>query len=84
MNWLKLIQQLVPAAIGVAEAIHPMSGSGAQKLATATTIVQTALGVAAGVGVIPPSIATDGTAITAAINKAVAHANSTGGVVKPQ
>jgi len=80
MNWLQLIGPLISAAIQLAEAIHPISGSGKQKLATAATLVQTGLGVAAAAGVVPPGVATDGEAITQAINDAVASANAQGGV----
>lgn len=80
MDWMKLIQLLVPVAVTVAETIHPMGGSGQAKLATATTLVQMGVGMAAGAGAIPAHVATDVTEIVNAINKHVAAANITGGV----
>jgi len=80
MDWLKLIQALVPVAVTVAESIHPLGGSGAAKLSAATTIVQTGLGIAAGAGAIPPQVAIDTATIVSQINQHVAAANAAGGV----
>lgn len=80
MDWLKLIQALVPVAVTVAQSIHPISGSGAARLATATTLVQTGLGLAAGAGAIPPQVALDASSVVTEINKHVAALNAAGGV----
>lgn len=80
MNWLKLIQALVPVAVSVAESIHPLGGSGKAKLAAATTLVQTGLGMAAAAGAIPADVAIQVAPIVDAINQHVAAANEVGGV----
>lgn len=79
MDWGKLLSQLVPLGISIAETIHPLNGSGAQKLSTATTFVQMGLGLATAAGAVPPGKATD---VVAAINAAVSAANAAGGVPK--
>lgn len=80
MDWLKLIQTLVPVAVSIAEAIHPLSGSGKAKLAAATTIVQATVGLAAGAGAVPPEAALQVGAIVNEINQHVAAQNASGGV----
>ncbi len=52
MNWLALIQNLVPVAITIAQQVHG-ARTGPQKLTTAATIIQTALGLAVAAGTLP-------------------------------
>lgn len=76
-----LIEALVPLGIKLAETIHPLSDSGHQKLATATTMVQVGLGLAASAGAVPAGAA-NAFDIAGQINEAVAAANRKGGVEK--
>lgn len=79
MGIANLLAALIPLGIKIAETIHPMSNSGRQKLTTATTLVQTGLGLAVASGAIPASAAT-AVDIAGKINQAVADANAAGGV----
>ncbi len=81
MDIAKLLLALIPTAIQFAEAIHPLSGSGHAKLATATTIVQAGLGLAVASGAVSGAAA-NAVDIASQINSAVAKANATGGVPK--
>lgn len=81
MNLAALLQALIPLGIQVAESIHPLGDSGHKKLATATTLVQTGLGLAVASGAIPAA-ATNAIDIATSINQAVAKANAAGGVPK--
>jgi len=81
MDIAKLLAALIPLGIQIAEAIHPLSNSGHQKLATATTLVQTGLGLAVASGAVSGSAAT-AVDIASQINGAVAKANAAGGVPK--
>lgn len=80
MDWIKLLQLLVPVAVTVAESIHPLGENGKTKLATATTFVQMGLGMAAAAGAIPPGVAIQTKPIVDAINANVAQQNKAGGV----
>lgn len=82
MDWGALLKQLIPLGITIAESVHPLPNSGAQKLATATTFVQLGLGLASAAGAIPPATATNINLITDTINQSVAHLNNTTGVPK--
>jgi len=73
------LKTLVSTGIAMAETIHPMSCSGHQKLSTATTIIQTALGIAAASGFLP-AVAINAIDVAAHVNQAVADANAAGGV----
>ena len=42
MNWLDLVQGLIPVAVGIAQQIHGAK-TGPQKLSTAASLVQTGL-----------------------------------------
>lgn len=73
----KLLQALIPLGMTVAETIHPLGQSGHQKLATATTLVQTGLGLAVASGAISGAAA-NAVDVAAKINVAVAEANRQG------
>lgn len=80
-NLTKLLAALIPLGMQVAETIHPLSGSGHAKLATATTLVQTGIGLAVAAGAVPSAAAT-AVDIAGQISAAVAQANASGGVPK--
>jgi len=82
MDWGALLKQLIPLGISIAESVHPLPNSGAQKLATATTFVQMGLGLASAAGAIPPKVATSINDVTQAINQQVAVDNAKQGVAK--
>ena len=74
-----LLPGLIDFAIKFAETLHAFPKSGSTKLSTATTIIQTGLGVAVASGVITGKVAT-AIDIAAQVNAAVAAANASGGV----
>lgn len=79
------ISKLIHAAVDIAEQIHPTTGkgpTGATKLSTAVTLVQTALGIAAAVGIVPPIVATNANSLIDAINSHVAAINTAAKVTK--
>ncbi len=77
MNWLALIQGLIPVAVGIAEQIHGAK-TGPQKLATVTSIAQEALGIAAAVGAIPAAALPTTATLIQQINSTVASMNTSG------
>jgi len=79
MDIAKLLAALIPLGMQLAETIHPLSQSGHAKLATATTLVQTGLGLAVATGAVSGSAA-NAVDIASTINNAVAIANAGGGV----
>lgn len=78
MNWLTLIQALVPVGIQVAQALHPDRGQGAAKAATVLAMAQPILAIAAATGAIPAEHALDTAAVLTAISKEVAKQKQTG------
>ncbi len=75
-DWSKLIH----GAVDFAEQLHPTSPSGTptgpSKLASAVTIVQAGVGIAAALGIIPAAAAINTQTIIEAINAHVASVNA--------
>lgn len=77
MNWLALIQGLIPVAITIAQQIHGAK-TGPQKLSTATSIIQAALSLAAAAGAVPARELPSTVVLTRQVNDAVASMKRTG------
>lgn len=78
MNWLALIQALVPVGVQLAQQIHPGRGVGLAKAATVLAMAQPILAIAAATGAIPADKATDSAAIMAHISAEVERQKSVG------
>ncbi len=77
MNWLALIQNLVPVAITIAQQVHGAK-SGPQKLTAAATIIQTALGIAVAAGALPITDVPPADLVHAHISNVVAQMKASG------
>ncbi len=78
MNWLALINLLIPVGVQIAQAVHPDRGKGLEKAATVLAMAQPILAIAAATGVIPADKATDTATIMAHISAEVAKQKATG------
>lgn len=78
MNWLALIQALVPVGVQIAQQIHPQRGVGLNKAATVLAMVQPILAIAAATGAIPAGAATNTALVMDRISQEVDKQKATG------